>query len=59
MPKFSSLLAKSLAMAMLIGAGAIGMELLCFSSSSEESDLVHQRRFNEQYNIFSLNLPTD
>ncbi len=59
MPKFSPLLAKSLAMALLIGAGAIGIELLCFSSSAEESDLVHQRRFNEQYNIFSLNLPTE
>lgn len=42
----------------LIG-GTIAVQLFSFSSSSDDTDLVYQRRFNESYGIFSLNLPAD
>ncbi|HRO39180.1 MAG TPA: transglycosylase SLT domain-containing protein [Flavobacteriales bacterium] len=51
------LLAKSFVMFLLIAGGALAVQVLCFSTTDGETDLVHQRRFNESYNIFSLNLP--
>ncbi|MBP8822935.1 MAG: lytic transglycosylase domain-containing protein [Flavobacteriales bacterium] len=53
------LLAKSLAMLLLLAAGSVAVQVLCFSTSGEETDLAHQLRFNEEYNIFSLNLPNE
>lgn len=53
-----SIIGKSLLMLLLIGGGALVLQLLTFSTNGEGTDLEHQRRFNESYNIFSLNLPT-
>lgn len=50
---------KSVLLLLLIGGGAIALQVLTFSTSDEDSDLAHQRRFNESYNIFSLNLPAN
>jgi hypothetical protein len=44
--------------AMLV-TGAIGVELLSFSTSSAESDVEHQRVFNDNYKVFSLTLPNE
>ncbi|MCC6839273.1 MAG: lytic transglycosylase domain-containing protein [Flavobacteriales bacterium] len=57
MRNFSTLTGKSLVMLLLLAGGSIALQTLCFSTSGEDTDLAHQRRFNEQYNIFSLNLP--
>lgn len=56
--RHSSLIGKSLLMLLLITGAALALHLLTFSSSME-TDLDHQRRFNQQYNIFSLNLPSE
>ncbi len=58
MLNFPSIIGKSMLLLLLIGGGAIALQVLAFSTSSEDTDLDHQRRFNESYNIFSLNLPT-
>ena len=58
MRNFPSIIGKSMLMLLLIGGGAIALQVLAFSTSGEDTDLDHQRRFNESYNIFSLNLPT-
>jgi hypothetical protein len=52
-----SLIGKSLLMLLLLAAGAVGIQLLSFSSSSGDGDLEHQRLFNESYKVFSLTLP--
>ena len=39
--------------------GAIGIELFSFSTSSAESDVEHQRVFNDNYKVFSLTLPNE
>lgn len=53
-----SLISKSLLMLLFLSAAALALHVLTFSTSSSETDLDHQRRFNESYNIFSLNLPS-
>lgn len=53
------LLAKSLVTLLLITAGILAFQIFCYSTSGGETDLAHQQRFNEQYNIFSLNLPNE
>ena len=40
-------------------AGAIGIELFSFSTSSADSDVEHQRVFNDNYKVFSLTLPNE
>lgn len=50
---------KSLLLVLGLTIAVIALQLFSFSTSSDETDLVHQRRFNESYNIFSINLPTD
>lgn len=51
------LLAKSLVTLLLITTGILAFQIFCYSTGGGETDLAHQQRFNEQYNIFSLNLP--
>lgn len=53
-----SFISKSLLMLLFLSAAALALHVLTFSTSSSETDLDHQRRFNESYNIFSLNLPS-
>lgn len=59
MRPFFNLAGKSLLLVLLIGGAALAIQLFTFSTTPSDSDLVYQRRFNENYNIFSLNLPTD
>ncbi len=53
-----SIIGKSLLMLLFICGAALALHLLTFSVSSSETDLDHQRRFNESYSIFSLSLPS-
>ncbi|MEX1131817.1 MAG: lytic transglycosylase domain-containing protein [Flavobacteriales bacterium] len=39
--------------------GAISIHMLTFSTTSAESDLDHQRQFNDNYKVFSLTLPNE
>lgn len=41
----------------ILVSGGIGIELFSFSTSSAESDVEHQRVFNDNYKVFSLTLP--
>lgn len=50
---------KSLLLLLFLICGGIALQLFSFSTDPDETDLVYQRRFNESYAIFSLNLPTD
>jgi hypothetical protein len=43
--------------AAILVTGAIGIELFSFSTSSADSDVEHQRVFNDNYKVFSLTLP--
>jgi len=43
----------------ILVTGAIGIELFSFSTSSAESDVEHQRVFNDNYKVFSLTLPNE
>lgn len=45
--------------AVLLVTGAIGIELFSFSTSSADSDVEHQRVFNDNYKVFSLTLPNE
>ena len=45
--------------AAILVTGAIGIELFSFSTSSAESDVEHQRVFNDNYKVFSLTLPNE
>lgn len=57
MRRLPSLLGKSLFLLAMIATGAIALHVFSFGTSSTESDLDHQRSFNEGYRIFSLTLP--
>ena len=59
MRPFFNLAGKTLLLVLLIGGAAMAIQLFTYSTAPSDSDLVYQRRFNENYNIFSLNLPTD
>lgn len=50
---------KSLLLLLVLIGGGAALQLFCYSTSSDDTDLVYQRRFNESYGIFSLNLPAD
>lgn len=51
---------RTLALAATLLIGAFGVHLLTFStSSSGESDVDHQRHFNDSYKVFSLTLPNE
>lgn len=41
---------------LLLGAG-LGVHLFTYSTTAENSDLDHQRHFNDNYKVFSLTLP--
>jgi hypothetical protein len=57
MRTFLPLVGKSLLMLLLMAGGAVGIQLLSFSSSDGNGDLEHQRLFNESYKVFGLTLP--
>lgn len=57
--RYSSFIGKSLLMLLLISGAALTLHVLTFSSTSIDTDLDHQRRFNERYHIFSLNIPSE
>jgi len=57
--RYSSFIGKSLLMLFLISGAALTLHLLTFSTTSTDTDLDHQRRFNERYHIFSLNIPSE
>ncbi len=59
MRPFFNLAGKTLLLVLLIGGAAMAIQLFTYSTAPSDSDLVYQRRFNENYNIFSLNLPTN
>lgn len=40
-------------------AGTLGLHLLTFNTTSEGSDVEHQRHFNDRYKVFSLTLPNE
>lgn len=42
---------------LLLLTGALGVHLFSYSTSVENSDLDHQRHFNDSYKVFSLTLP--
>ena len=53
------ILIKSLLWVAVLLAGALCVHLFTFSLDGNETDLDHQRRFNDGYKIFSLTLPND
>lgn len=53
------ILAKSLLWVAVLLVGALCVHLFTFSVDGNETDLDHQRRFNDSYKIFSLTLPND
>lgn len=46
-------------LAVVLVIGAISIHMLTFSTTSAESDLDHQRQFNDGYKVFSLTLPNE
>lgn len=48
---------KIMLMACLLVGGALMVHMLTFSTTSTDSDLDHQRNFNDGYKIFSLTMP--
>jgi membrane-bound lytic murein transglycosylase D len=44
---------------LLLVLGTMGMHLFTYSTSVEESDVDHQRAFNDNYKVFSLTLPNE
>lgn len=50
-------LAKTFVMMALLLGGALAVHLLTFSADSTDTDLDHQRHFNDSYKIFTLTLP--
>src|SRR5690349_6966683 len=53
------ILAKSLLWVAVILGGALCVHVFSFGLDGNETDLDHQRRFNDGYKIFSLTLPND
>lgn len=53
------ILLRTLVMMALLLVGALCVHMFTFSVSATDSDLDHQRQFNDRYRIFSLNLPRD
>jgi membrane-bound lytic murein transglycosylase D len=53
------ILAKSLLWVAVLLGGALCVHVFSFSMDGNETDLDHQRRFNDSYKIFSLTLPND
>ncbi len=53
------LLGKSMFMVLALAGGTVGMQLFTYGTGSDDNDVLHERRFREGYNVFSLNQPTD
>lgn len=54
-----SIILRTIAFAGMLACGAIGINILTFSTTSADSDLDHQRQFNDNYQVFSLTLPNE
>lgn len=50
---------RTLALAAMLFLGAFGLHFLTFSTTGVESDVDHQRQFNDSYRVFSLTLPNE
>ncbi|HMN06710.1 MAG TPA: transglycosylase SLT domain-containing protein [Flavobacteriales bacterium] len=59
MRNLTPIIGKSLLMLLLLGVALTALQVLTYSTDSSDTDLAYQRRFNESYSIFSLNLPTE
>jgi len=46
-------------MTVVLLAGGLGMRLFTYSTVEKDSDLDHQRHFNDSYKVFSLTLPNE